>query len=136
MIRLFMGPAFFACLAAPPALAAAQYDGSRPFMCTATDIVSCRSGGKCDKETSASVDLPQFLKFDVTQNQITGARPNGETLKAAIERVQHVNDHLLLQGTEQHIQWAVSVGEESGNMTITAGGDHVGFIAFGTCTSG
>jgi hypothetical protein len=62
-------------------------------------------------------------------------RPDRESLKAAIERVQHVGDHMLLQGTEQHIAWTVSVGENNGNMTITASGDQVGFVAFGACTS-
>jgi len=47
--------------------------------------------------------------------------PDGESLKAAIERVPHVEDHMLLQGTEQHIVWMVSVGDNDGNMTITAG---------------
>ncbi len=115
---------------------AASYDGSQPFLCAPIDIVSCASGGKCDKETAESLDLPQFLKFDVGGNQITGRRPNGELLKAEIDKVQHVEDRMVLQGIEGRLMWSVMVGEDNGDMTLTAGGDKVAFVAFGACTGG
>ena len=130
-----MVAAIWAPLAAHSALAA-TYDGSQPFLCAPIDIVSCGLGGRCDKETAQSIDLPQFLKFDVGGNQITGTRPNGQLLKAGIDKVQHVEDHMVLQGVEGRIVWSVLVGEDTGDMTLTAGGDKVGFVAFGACTPG
>ncbi len=123
-------------LLAAQSAAAATYDGQQPFLCAPLDIMSCASDGKCDKETAESVNLPQFLKFDVAQNQITGTRPNGETLRTAIDKVQRLEERMVLQGTEGRIMWSVMVGETSGDMTITAGGDKVGFVAFGSCTPG
>lgn len=127
--------ALLASLAEQSAMAA-SYDGSHPFLCVPIDIVSCGSGGRCDKETAGSVELPQFLKVDVGGNQITGTRPNGEILKAVIDKVQHVEDRMVLQGIEGHLVWSVLVGEDTGDMTLTAGGDKVGFVAFGACTPG
>jgi hypothetical protein len=124
-----------ATLAVPPALAA-RFDGTQPFLCTTIDIVSCGVGRSCDKETAASVDMPQFLKFDVGQKQITGERPNGEMLKAVIDRTQHVEDRMLLQGIDGRIMWSAMIDEANGDLTITAGGDKIGFVAFGACTSG
>jgi hypothetical protein len=135
MNRSMMVAVLFTSFAAPPALAA-SYDGSQPFLCAPVDIVSCGSGGRCNKETAVSLDLPRFLKFDVGQNQITGTRPNGEVLKAAIDKVQHVEDRMVLQGIEGHLAWSVLIGEDNGDMTLTAGGDKVGFVAFGACTQG
>ena len=135
MNRSVMIAALFAALAAPPSFAA-NYDGTHPFVCAPIDILSCGAGHPCTKETAASADLPQFLKIDVGQNQITGTRANGETLKAAIDKVQHVEDRMVLQGIEGKIMWSVLIGADSGDMTLTAGGDKVGFVAFGACTEG
>ncbi len=130
-----MVAATLAALAAPSALAA-SYDGSQPFLCAPIDIMSCGSDGKCDKETVRSLDLPQFLKFDIASNRITGTRPNGEPLEAEIDKVPHAEDRLMLRGVEGGLMWSVLVGEDSGDMTLTAGGDKIGFVAFGACTRG
>ncbi len=133
--RSLMIAALSASLAAPAALAAG-YDGSQPFLCAPTDIVACGTGGKCNKETTQSLDLPQFLKFDVAGKQITGTRPNGEPLNAAIDKVQYVEDRLLMQGAEGPTPWSILVGEDTGDMTLTAGGRKIGLVAFGACTPG
>jgi hypothetical protein len=43
---------------------------------------------------------------------------------------------MVLQGIEGKIMWSVLIGTDSGDMTLTAGGDKVGFVAFGACTEG
>jgi hypothetical protein len=133
MNRSIMIAALFASIAASPTLAA-NYDGTQPMLCAPIDIVSCGTGGRCSKETAVSLDLPQFLNIDVGQKEITGKRANGEMLKAAIDQVQHVKNRMVLQGTEGRLMWSLLIGEENGNMTLTAGGDAVGFVAFGACT--
>jgi hypothetical protein len=135
MSRSVLIAALFAALAAPPSFAA-SYDGTHPFLCAPIDILSCGAGGQCTRETAASANLPQFLKIDVGQNEISGTRSNGETLKAAIDKVQHVEDRMVLQGIEGKIMWSVLIGVNDGDMTLTAGGDKVGFVAFGACTQG
>jgi len=135
-MRAMIGITAFTFFVAAHSAAAANYDGKQPFLCAPIDILSCGSDGKCDKETAESVNLPQFLKFDVAQNQITGTRPDGDALATTIDKVQRVEDHMVLQGIEGHLMWSVMVGENSGDMTLTAGGDRIGFVAFGSCTPG
>ena len=135
MNRFTRAAASFAALAASPGLAA-SYDGTQPFQCVPIDIMSCGTAGTCDKETAASVDLPQILKFDVGQNQIVGTRSNGEILKAAIDKVLHVEGRMVLNGMEGRFMWSILIGQDTGDMTLTAGGDKVGFVAFGSCTPG
>ncbi len=50
--------------------------------------------------------------------------------------MQHVEDRMVVQGVEGRLMWSVMVGEDTGAMTLTAGGDKIGFIAFGACTGG
>jgi hypothetical protein len=107
---------------------------ARPFMCAPTDIASYRADGQCGKETPTSLNFPQFLRFDIRKNEIAGERPNGAPLLASIDKVQHVEQRLVLQGTENGIMWGVLIVEDTGDMTLTGGGEKIGFVAFGACT--
>ena len=113
---------------------AADYDGRQPFICAPTDIVACESGAQCGKETAASINFPSFLHFDVAQNEITGTRPSGETLKAAIDTVRHTETEMMLQGVDGDAVWSAKIAENTGDMTIVAARDQDGFVAFGACT--
>ena len=53
-----------------------------------------------------------------------------------IDRTQHIEDRMLLQGIDGRIMWSAMIDEANGDLTITAGGDKIGFVAFGACTSG
>jgi hypothetical protein len=119
--------------AAPPAIAG-SYDGSQPLRCAPTNIVGCAADGQCGKETTESVGLPRVLKVDFAQKEITGKRPNGDSLTAPIGDVQHVEDRMILSGTDAGTVWGLLITENTGDMTITVGGDKVGFVGFGGCT--
>jgi hypothetical protein len=120
-------------LGASQSTTAASYDGSQPFRCAPINVVGCGSDGQCGRETTESVALPRVLKFDVANNEISGKRPNGDALTAAIDKVLHVEDRMIIQGTEAGTMWGVLIAESSGNMTLTVGGDRVGFVGFGAC---
>lgn len=123
-----------AALLAVHSAAAARYDGTEPFICAPFNIVACEPGEECGRETAESVNLPQFLRFDVAQYKVSGTRPNGEVLTSAIESVRHIEDNLALQGVEGHVVWSVVIAKATGEMTLTAAGDGTGYVAFGACT--
>jgi hypothetical protein len=117
-----------------PSAIAASYDGTQPFTCTPTDIVSCTPDTPCQKETAESVNLPPTLTFDVAANKITGTQPSGQPLATTIDNVRHVENDLALQGVQGHIAWSVTVDKQSGEMALAAMGDGTGYIAFGGCS--
>ena len=41
---------------------------------------------------------------------------------------------MVLQGVENGVMWGVMIAENSGDMTLAAGAERIGFVAFGTCT--
>lgn len=124
---------FLACAMAQAATAKG-FDAGAPFICAPINIISCQSGGKCNKETADTVNLPQFLRFDVAGSQITGTRPSGEPLATLIDDVKHVADDLALVGVENDIVWSILITETSGDMLLTAAGDGTAYVAFGSCT--
>jgi hypothetical protein len=113
---------------------AADYDGQQPFICAPTEIVACGSGAQCDKESALTANFPKFLRIDVGQNEITGTRPNGETLKASIDSVRHAENDMMLQGIDGTAVWSAKIAENTGDLTIVAARDQDGFVAFGACT--
>lgn len=124
---------FLTCAMAQSATAKG-FDAGEPFICVPINIVSCQSGGQCSKETADTVNLPQFLRFDIAGSQITGTRPSGEPLATLIDDVKHVAGNLALVGVENDIVWSILITETSGDMLLTAAGDGTGYIAFGSCT--
>ncbi len=129
---LYIGATISTCILVRP-VAAATYDGSRPFLCAPVSVLSCEAGN-CEKETTDSVNLPRFLDFDIAKMSVTGTRRDGEPLATKIQSIQHIEDNLALQGVEGHVVWSVVVTESSGDMTLAAAGDGTGYVAFGACT--
>jgi hypothetical protein len=128
----FVGAATSGCILALP-ICAATYDGSRPFLCAPTSILSCEAGN-CEKETTDSVNLPRFLDFDIAKKTVSGTRVDGKPLATTIQSISHIEDNLALQGVEGHVVWSVVVAESSGDMTLAAAGDGTGYVVFGACT--
>ncbi len=57
-----------------------------------------------------------------------------------IERVEEVDNKLIIQGAEQGREgvrdgfgWTIAIMEDTGDMVLTASGDLVGLVAFGVC---
>ena len=116
--------------------AAASYGEKEPFTCAPIRIVSCLPSGDCEPETAETVNVPQFLRFDVARREIKGKRPDGALLTAAIDTVRHNEENMTLQGMEGQIMWSVMIDGDSGEMILLAGGKKAAFVAFGACTLG
>jgi len=129
-----MGLAFLCIIVTPLSIAAADFDGSRPLLCATIETFECGSGIECQRGTSQSINLPQFLKIDFKDKKISGTRESGEVLTTKIENMEHGDGKLVLQGTQNNKGWSMLINEATGKMTITVSDDQVGFVVFGACT--
>ena len=126
----------------PASLAAqaADFDGSKPLLCSVTSITECTADGGCQKTTLENAGMPQFLKLDVPNKTIAPA-PSIEGRKPTpIERMERVEGKLILQGAEDGIEnvhdglgWTAAISEETGRFILTASGEEVAFVVFGAC---
>ncbi|HTS90921.1 MAG TPA: hypothetical protein VMG55_02880 [Stellaceae bacterium] len=119
-------------LALPIAAEAADFDGSKPFLCSIVDVASCVPGQNCARESAQSVNAPQFFTVDVAQKVVTetGAATPRTT---KIERVDHQSGLLLLGGVDNAQGWSAAVGESNGKISFTVVGDRTVVVAFGAC---
>jgi hypothetical protein len=125
--------AFLAAISWSVASEAADFDGTKPFVCALLELSSCAVGSDCQRETPESADIPRFVFVDVKQSTISGTRPGGNTLMTKIERTRTLGDQLVLEGAENGLSWTVTVEQTTGQMNLGAVGDGVGFVIFGSC---
>lgn len=115
--------------------ATAAFDGSSPLLCVPIEVFDCGANEGCFESSAETVNLPQFIRIDFEKKMASGTLVDGSVREVGIERMERENGMLVLQGGQEGRGWSVTVGEETGKMTLTASGDRFGFIVFGACTS-
>jgi hypothetical protein len=101
------------------------------YTCSLASVYECLPGEGCTELSIDDMDLPRFVRFDLKAKTITSldkAVPRNSKI-ASIERL---NRMAVMHGTELR-GYSIALGEDSGNLTLTASGDGEGFVAFGFC---
>ena len=117
----------------PVSAIAGNFDGSRTLLCALIEVYECVPNEGCEGTTADAINLPQFLTIDFQKKHISGATPEGTIRKTDIERMEHVNGRLILQGGEEGRGWSISIDENTGKMVATVSGEEAGFVIFGAC---
>lgn len=119
---------------------AADFDGSKPLLCSVINITECTPNDGCQKTTLEETGMPQFLKVDVPNKTVTPAPPIEGRKPTQIERMERVEGKLILQGAEEGVEkvhdglgWTTAISEETGKFILTASGEEVAFVVFGAC---
>ena len=125
----------------PTPSVAADFDGSKPLVCTVITVNECLEAEGCMAVAPEDVNLPRYLWVDVAKKFIQDKKA-GEGRKSPIESVKRIEGKLILQGAEEGrpdvrdgFGWTVAIMEDSGQMVLSASGGMVAISAFGVCTS-
>ena len=125
----------------PVAALSGDFEGSNPLLCAAVKVLECTAAEGCVEVLPAEVNAPQFFRIDFRANTISVTRADGGSRSTDIERVEHVDGKLILQGAEEGIEgvrdglgWTLAIREDNGRAVLTTSGDDVAFIIFGACT--
>ncbi len=118
---------------------AADFDGSKPLICSFGQVVECDAGSKCRVVSHESVDAPEFVKLDFRKKQIVSTTA-GEDSPARDINVTDLTTHLIVQGTQGSGQgdtlgYSLSIDKATGQMAVAGAGENAGFVIFGACTS-
>jgi hypothetical protein len=119
-------------------IAAADFDGSEPLICSFGQVVECDAGSSCRAVSHESVDAPEFVKLDFRNKQLVSTA-GGEDSAAADIIVTDLTTHLIVQGTQSSGQgdalgYSLSIDKATGQMTAAGAGENAGFVIFGACT--
>jgi len=88
-----------------------------------------------------TVGLPRNFFIDFKRKIV---RPSKDSLirrTCKINRVEHIENKLILQGVEEGVEnvddgiaWSIAISKKTGMLVLSASGDGVAYVLFGTCT--
>lgn len=110
---------------------AAEFNGSKPFICTIIEAYECEPNADCKRVTVQDIDCPRFLRVDVSKKIIVGTMTDQSTRDVEIQSSAHVEGNFILQGVQKDRAWSMVVSESTGMMTLTVTGQDAGFVFFG-----
>ena len=113
---------------------AADFDGTKPIICSVTQVVVCPRTGEIEKETAEGVNLPQFFFIDVQNKIVTAKGPSGDVRNTKIEAARHESGSLILEGVQLGKAWNAVINEQNGKATITGSTPDTAFVVFAACT--
>ncbi|HME73538.1 MAG TPA: hypothetical protein VKM54_27290 [Myxococcota bacterium] len=109
----------------------ADFDGSRNLLCAPSDVVECDSAARCERESVADIDLPNFIHVQFGKKRLVSA--SGEERSTTIQNFQNVNGLTILQGAENGRAWSVVIDQASGRMSGSIADSDGAFSIFGAC---
>ena len=123
-----------------PAAMAGDFDGSKLLVCVNQQVTECVYGEACKMVAPSGVNLPNFFHVDVANKAITGKHDGGLDASTPVERVEHLDGKLMLQGADDGLPdvrdgmvWSMAIDEVNGGMSLTASGDGFAVVSFGAC---
>ncbi len=98
--------------------------------CALNKAFECTSDG-CKEWSVREMALPRFIRIDLKAGTIKSLDKEvaRETTFKGVDRLAGM---IILHGTEQR-GWSMALGENSGDLTLSASGDGESFVVFGSC---
>jgi len=132
---------FCLCIIPFPALAG-DFDGSKPLSGSVDkvlEIYQSRINNDADPDT---VGLPRNFLIDFEEKMVRPSKDSLVRRTSKIKRVEHIENKLILQGVEDGVEnvddglaWSIAISKKTGKVVLSASGDGVAYVVFGTCTA-
>jgi hypothetical protein len=100
--------------------------------CALTKAFECTSEEGCNELSIREMKLPRFFRVDLKASTITSLDRNVPREPTIITAVDRLEGLLVLHGTEKR-GWSMTLGENSGALTLSATDEYGGFVVFGSC---
>ncbi len=133
---------FLFCFCIMPGLAfSGDFDGSRPLSGTVDKVIEINPFSIVNDVDPDIAGLPRKFFIDFEKKIL---RPSKDSLirkTGKIDRVEHIENKLILQGIEEGVEniddglaWSITISKKTGKVVLSASGDNIAYVLFGTCT--
>lgn len=120
-----------ALLSAATAMAAEEFDGSRPMACLPSQGHDCLPNEKTCKPLQPERDKDLRMHFDVAHKSVRTPYRN-ETLP--IQSLGTNAESLVMQGTTLQLVWSATIHRSTGRLTVAIADREGAYVIFGKCT--
>ena len=104
----------------------------RKLTCALTKAYACASDEGCAAVALLDMNLPRFIGIDFGTKVITSLDKSVTREETRFASVDKTNGLTVLHGVEKR-GWSLAIGDQSGELTISASGDGESFTVFGAC---
>jgi hypothetical protein len=87
-----------------------------------------------------TVGLPRNFFIDFKEKKLRPSKDSLVRKTSSIDRVAHMEDKLVLQGVDEGVEnvddglaWSITISKKTGKVVLSASGDGVAYVVFGTC---
>ena len=108
---------------------AADFDGSKPLICSTISAVDCMRGLECLPGLPEDIGAPAFMRLDFAKKAVVGPKSTSPILLQ-----EKTSTQMLLQGREGSYAWTMAIEADSGELTLTFVSRATAYVLFGNCT--
>ena len=136
-LRLF----FLFCLCIMPQTAfSGDFDGSKPLSGSVDKIVEINTLKIINDVDPDAVGLPRNFFIDFKEKILRPSKDSLVRRTSKINRVEHIEKKLILQGVDEGVEnvddglaWSITISKKTGKVVLSASGDGIAYVVFGTC---
>lgn len=99
--------------------------------CALIKAFECTNINGCNELSVQEMELPRFILIDLNAGNIRSLDKNIARV-TPFKNKDRAENMLILHGAEKR-GWSIAIGEETGNLTLSASGDGESFVVFGSC---
>ena len=134
---------FLLCMFIIPVISfAGDFDGSKPLSGSVEKILEINQFKISNNVDPDTVGLPRNFVIDFQQKTMRPTKDNLIRRISKIERIEHIENKLILQGVEEGVEnvedglaWSMVISKKTGKVVLSASGDGVAYVVFGACAA-
>jgi len=137
-------PFFLFCLCIMPQTAfSGDFDGLKPLAGSVDKIIEINTLKIINDVDPDAVGLPRNFFIDFKEKILRPSKDSLVRKTGKIHRVEHIENKLVLQGINEGVEnvddglaWSITISKKTGKVVLSASGDGVAYVVFGTCIPG
>ena len=136
-LRLFF--LIFLCIV-PHTSFSGDFDGSKPLAGSVDKIIEINTQKIINDVDPDAVGLTRNFSIDFKEKILRPSKDSLVRKTGKIHRVEHIENKLILQGINEGVEniddglaWSIIISKKTGKVVLSASGDGVAYVVFGTC---
>jgi hypothetical protein len=124
----------------PQAAFSGDFDGSKPLSGSVDKIIEINTQKIINDVDPDAVGLPRNFFIDFKEKILRPSKDSLVRKTSKIYRVEHLENKLILQGVDEGVEniddglaWSITISKKTGKVVLSASGDGVAYVVFGTC---